>query len=127
MSNPQKPLVELALRNDPAQLVLVTNALDRLGRDGAIPESAVIELQVALDEVLSNIIKYAWPEGGEHELQVRIGSRQGEVEAVIIDDGLAFDPREPSAAGAPVSSSASRAGGIGLKMLKQLVDRIEYS
>src|SRR5438876_8178139 len=126
MSNPQKPLVALALRNDPAQLVLVADALDRLGKDAAIPERAVMELQVALDEVLSNIIKYAWPEGGEHALQVRLGSRRGEVEAVITDDGLPFDPRGPSAPGLPSSGRASRAGGIGLKMLKQLVDRIEY-
>ena len=125
MSNPAPPAISLEIRNDVAELAHVTHALDRLGKDAAIPEKAVTQLQVALDEVLSNIIKYAWPEGGAHELQVHIETRRDEIEAVITDDGVAFDPRgQPDA---PSRGRPSRRGGLGLHMLRQLVDRIEYA
>jgi len=66
--------------------------VDRVGLEAGIPTRALIQLQVALDEILSNIIKYAWPEGGSHEFSVAIELRDGGVEITITDDGCPFNP-----------------------------------
>jgi serine/threonine-protein kinase RsbW len=121
------PYVDLAIGNDLAELAIVTSALDRLGEEVAIPSRALMHVHVALDEVLSNIIKYAWPEGGSHELQVRIGAQHGEIEVVITDDGKPFDPRDQPAPAPPSPGREPRTGGVGIHMVKQLVDRIDYA
>jgi serine/threonine-protein kinase RsbW len=126
MPKSQEPFVHLAIRNDLAELATVTHALDRLGEKAAIPDRALMQLKVALDEMLSNIIKYAWPEGGSHGLQVQIGAQPGEIEIVIVDDGRPFDPCRQPAPAVPRPGREPRTGGIGIHMARQLVDRIDY-
>ena len=50
----------------------VSEAMDRLAAEHGLAPKLLVQLQVALDEMVSNVIKYAWPEGGTHTLQVRI-------------------------------------------------------
>jgi serine/threonine-protein kinase RsbW len=119
--------LDLAIRNDLAELATVTNAVDRLGEEAEIPSKALIQLQVALDETLSNIIKYAWAEGGSHELKILIAAQQGEIEVVIVDDGRPFDLRAQPPPAPPSPGREPRTGGVGIHMVRQLVDRIDYA
>lgn len=126
MTQPQESAVDLSIGNDIAELVAVTEALDRLGEEIGFPVKALTQLQVALDEVLSNVIKYAWPDGGPHQLRVRIDARESGIEVVITDDGLPFDPRaqpEPE----PARGRRPRPGGVGIHLVKQLVDSFDYA
>jgi serine/threonine-protein kinase RsbW len=86
----------------------------------------LIQLQVALDEVLSNVIKYAWTDGAPHTLRVRITAPPSGIDVVITDDGAPFDPRsqpEPE----PARGRRLRPGGVGIHLVKQLVDRFDYA
>ena len=127
MQNQREKSVALSIRNEIADLTIVTKVLDRIGGDLKIPGKALTQLQVALDEVLSNIVKYAWPGGGPHELHLRISAHHDGIEVVIVDDGAPFDPRahvprEPSAPGI-----RRQPGGVGIQMVKQLVDGFDYA
>jgi anti-sigma regulatory factor (Ser/Thr protein kinase) len=123
---PQEQTINLAIRNDVADLVAVTNALDRLGEQVGFPPKALMQLQVALDEVISNVIKYAWPEGGLHELHLCLQANAIGIEAVVIDDGQPFDPRSrPKPQSSPIGHRP-RPGGVGIHMVNQLVDEFEY-
>jgi serine/threonine-protein kinase RsbW len=126
MPRAAKSYFDLAIRNDFADLVAVTQMLERLGEQAAIPSKALIQLQVALDETLSNIIKYAWSEGA-HELKIRFGVQDGRIEVVIVDDGRPFDPRNQPAPAPPSPGREPRTGGVGIHMVRQLVDRIDYA
>jgi serine/threonine-protein kinase RsbW len=116
---------EIVIRNDMAELANLRDSLERIGAELGVPGKPLMQLQVALDEIASNVIKYGWPEGGNHKFCVRIRGRQGQIEVEIVDDGREFDPRlspppEPQPAG------RRRPGGLGIHMVKQLVDRLEY-
>ena len=119
--------VNLIISNDVAEIAIIRDALDRLGLEKGIPSKAIIQLQVALDEVVSNIIKYAWTDGNKHQVIVRIVVERTGVHVNVRDDGRTYDPRT---APAPPSSSPDRRprpGGVGIHMLKRLVDRFDYS
>jgi len=118
--------VELNIANDPADLAVVSQALDRLANAHAVPTQVLVALQVALDEIVSNVIRYAWPAGGTHTLGVRLAVIDTGVEVTVIDDGLAYDPRQAPAP-APVAPGQRRPpGGVGIHMVKQLVDGFHY-
>lgn len=85
-----------------------------------------MQVQIALDEALSNIVKYAWPEGGEHEALVKIAVLPDQLKIQIIDDGQPFDISQIRTVLPAPGDSRKKYGGRGIIMLKKLVDNIEY-
>ena len=118
----------LTIRNTAGDLPLAQDALDRFGRKHGVPKTAIDQLHVVLDELLSNVIKYAWPGGGEHELALAFSVGSGpSLRIEITHDGVAFNPL---AAPAPVARAAGKRpkpGGVGIHMVRQLVDGMEYA
>lgn len=118
--------IRIAIPNQLAALPLASDTLKRFGADHGVPHKTLVELQVALDEIVSNIIKYAWPEGGSHELTVCLTAHGGAVEIEIIDDGQAFDPLSAPTPVRPPKGRRPRPGGVGIHMTRKLIDGIEY-
>ena len=118
--------IDIAIRNDVAELGSLRDRLERLGRELGIPSKPLMQMQVALDEIASNVIKYGWPEGGNHRLLVRITARDDRIEVEIVDDGRAFDPRQAPPPERLPAGRRPRPGGVGIHMVKQLVDKVEY-
>jgi len=124
----QRP-TDIAIRSEVSQLGLLRETLERLGHELAVPDERLAELLVAVDELLSNVIKYAWSDQPEadrakHRIAIRIVPGREQIEIEVTDDGRAFDPR--AAAQARPAGRRPRPGGVGLQMLKKLVDEIYY-
>jgi anti-sigma regulatory factor (Ser/Thr protein kinase) len=116
--------VDIRIRNEIAELATVRDLLDRIGGELRVPAEALIRLQGALDEIVSNAIKYSWPDGSTGEILVRIMVRTSGVALEIVDDGIAFDPT-----GVPPPPPAARRpgpGGIGIHAVRHLVDNFAY-
>ncbi len=101
--------------------------MERMGAEHRFAAKALKELQVVLDEAVSNVIRHAWPGGGEHEVRICISVHGGDVMIEIVDDGVMFDPlgARPPERSAP--GRRPRKGGVGIHMVRQLVDAIEFT
>jgi anti-sigma regulatory factor (Ser/Thr protein kinase) len=110
-----------------AQLAILSEAMERIGAEHGLASKPLSQLQVALDETVSNVIKYAWPDGGSHEIRVRITVGSGQVVIEIADDGRTFDPLDAPPPEAPPPGQRPRPGGVGIHMLKQFMEKIEYA
>jgi serine/threonine-protein kinase RsbW len=126
MPNQKEKVVNLSIRNRIDDLDIVRATLDRVAQDLGIPNKAVMQLQVALDEILSNVVKYAWPAGEAHELHLSIKVEDGGIEVIVVDDGTPFDPRA-HVPGEPAPGSRPKPGGVGIQMVRQLVDSFDYA
>jgi serine/threonine-protein kinase RsbW len=118
--------IDLLIHNDLSEIAVVRDALDQLGNELGVPGRAIMQLQVALDEIVSNVVKYSWPDGGKHELLVRITVNATGVALDIFDDGQPFDPRNVPEPNPLLSGQRPRPGGVGIHMIKQLVDDFAY-
>jgi serine/threonine-protein kinase RsbW len=120
--------VAICLHNEASELAKVRDALDCLGREFHLPSPELIELQIALDEIVSNVIKYSWSDGVDHEFIVRITVRTDDVVLEIIDDGAPFDPRRaPEPPRRRPAARVSHPGGLGIHLIRKLVDGFAYS
>jgi anti-sigma regulatory factor (Ser/Thr protein kinase) len=125
MPQPAAQSVEIVIRNEIAELATLRDGLERIGAELGVPNKPLMQLQVALDEIASNVIKYGWPDGGNHKLCVRITGQQDQIDVEIVDDAREFDPRHaPSSE--PQPAGRRQPGGLGIHLVKQLVDRLDY-
>ncbi|WOH60165.1 ATP-binding protein [Bradyrhizobium sp. BWC-3-1] len=118
--------VDVRIRNDDSDIGIVRDTLDNLAREFGIPARALTQLQVALDEVVTNVIKYSWDDGEQHEFLVRITVQPDRVDLEIFDDGREFDPVTALLPNHEPRGRRPRAGGLGIRMIRKLVDRFRY-
>lgn len=118
--------VELRIPNRLEALADVKAAWDGLVARQRIGAELATDMRIALDEVLSNLIHYAFPEHGTHAISVRLCAGATRMEACVVDDGVAFDPL---AAPEPVLDAPVEAwpiGGLGIHLVRQLMTEVSY-
>lgn len=81
---------------------------------------------VAFDELLSNIIKYAHPDGSQRMIDCAIVKRDGAISAVIADDGLPFNPLDLPAPDTGLPLDAREIGGLGVHIVRRMFAEIHY-
>ena len=58
----------LVIQNDPSELDRVEVAVERFGQRTGLSAETLSRIRIAFDEVISNIIAYAFPHDGEHDI-----------------------------------------------------------
>ena len=91
-----------------------------------IPEEISNRMKLALDEVLSNIVKYAYdePECGIIDVELTYADRR--LVATVGDSGKPFNPL--LFPGRPTSGplASRREGGLGIVFVTRLMDSVDY-
>jgi anti-sigma regulatory factor (Ser/Thr protein kinase) len=118
--------MELILRNQIEDLAIARDALDQLAVEYRLPTEVTIAVQVIIDELISNVIKYAWPSGGEHTLFVRFTVDMACVKVELSDDGQGYDPTTAPPPPTIAGGRRPMPGKVGLHLVRQLADAIEY-
>jgi anti-sigma regulatory factor (Ser/Thr protein kinase) len=99
--------------------------LEFLKQEWAIPESEIKQILVIIEEIFSNIVRYAFEDKKEHAIDIRLACTENQIEIEIIDDGIAFNPLDYQLV--PQSDPAtSDAGGMGLTLIRAFSSKISY-
>jgi serine/threonine-protein kinase RsbW len=119
-------LLTIKIPNDLAAIPRIAAELEAFCSRRAIPRRDVNRFNLALEEVLTNAVSYGFPAGDRHEIDVRVSYDSGALNAVVSDDGVAFDPlvQSPVDLGAPIEQR--RIGGLGIHLLRELTDTVAY-
>ena len=91
-----------------------------------VPVKAAGHMELALHELVVNVISYAWDDGGDHRLTVRIAVGASHLTAEISDDGRAFNPLERSAPNVSGCLEEREVGGLGLHIVRTSVEKMYY-
>src|SRR5260221_9113970 len=116
----------LSLKNDPAETERLTARVTEFGARHALPDRIVSHVNLALDEAITNIVFYAYDDADDHEIGVRISLAQGMLTAELVDDGRAFDPLQVVAPDLAAPLEERAVGGLGVHLMRHLVDDIQY-
>jgi anti-sigma regulatory factor (Ser/Thr protein kinase) len=118
--------LELLIENRLEEIAKVADLVERFGTDNAVPRSAINDMNVSLDEVLNNIISYAYTDEVARGIKVRLTIANGELIANVDDDGMPFDPliAPPPQLGGSIKQRP--VGGLGIHFVKKLMDQVAY-
>ena len=99
--------------------------LEFLEQEWAIPDTEIKQILVIIEEIFSNIVRYAFEDRQEHAIDIRLGCTESQIEIEIIDDGIAFNPLDYHLE--PQSDPAtSDAGGMGLTLIREFSSKMFY-
>jgi serine/threonine-protein kinase RsbW len=101
--------------------------LDELARAHHLDSDPVADMQIALDEVLSNILQNGFADGLPHRIDVRLRVDQGVLTAEVEDDCAPFDPLALPPPDLGASLKDRRVGGIGVHFVRRLMSTVSYS
>ncbi len=118
---------ETTIRNRRGEFGRVVEAVDRVAVEHHLAPEVVMDMQVALDEVLANIVDYAYSDDAEHEIRIRLNIHGNVLEATIEDDGMPFNPLESTVADIHAPLRQRRIGGVGLHFVKNLMSEVRYN
>ena len=113
------------ITNELHSLEGLMNATTNFLEDHDVDAQTVYRVNLALEEMITNIIKYGYDDYESHGIDVSLEILPEEIVAVIEDDGHEFNPltKEKSAEHALDSQPL---GGLGIHLIKQLVGKMAY-
>ena len=111
--------VDLSLENIAELTDFVENTLQAQGASAAV----IMKMNVALDELYSNIVKFS----GAAYAKISCGVRDGSAYLRLEDDGIPYDPLKKEDADISLSAEEREIGGLGILIVKKSMDNVEYS
>lgn len=115
-------------------------AICRFVADGAaaagLDQDTIFHLELCCDEAATNIIEHGYGEEGAGDIWISYEFKPGSVRIVMQDNGQPFDPStvpEPQTGVSPSSLTVENAeellkvGGLGLHIIRQLMDEVQFS
>ncbi len=117
---------QLILRNDVEQISLLETYIDSIVEMTGIDSSMAMGLNLALEEAVTNVVLYAYPEGKEGLVRIDTLYDGVVLVFVITDSGIPFDPTQKEEADITLSVEERPIGGLGIFLVNQLMDTVCY-
>lgn len=114
------------IRNRREDLTRVRLAVDQLAAECHLAAEVVGDMQVALDEILTNIVDYGYRDDAEHEIRIFLRVVDNVLEATIEDDGTPFNPLGVAAPNTSAPLRERKIGGVGVHFVKNLMSEVRY-
>ena len=92
----------------------------------SLPVSESRQILVIIEEIFSNIVRYAFSDNDEHIVDIRLNRIDTQIEIEIIDDGIEFNPLEYQVSPL-LDPAAPDTGGMGLTLIRAFSSKISYS
>jgi anti-sigma regulatory factor (Ser/Thr protein kinase) len=92
----------------------------------ALPSKLVYAVNLILEEILMNIIKYGYDDEESHEIEVQIEIEKEEVALTVVDDGREFNPLTVPPPDRSKSAMDRIEEGLGLQFVRHMRNAMEY-
>jgi len=111
---------------EPAELTRLCQEVGAFLAEEAVPKAAAYAIELVLEELIANVISYAYDDAKTHEVGVRVALEQGYGVVQIEDDGRPFDPRDVPEADVREPLEDRAVGGLGLHLVRRMVESMDY-
>ncbi|MBC05399.1 ATP-binding protein [Thalassospira sp.] len=119
--------IHSVITNDQQELNHFLETLgDRLEESG-VAFAVATRIQVCLDEMLSNAVKYGYPPESTGQIEISITFDGAEILVTVSDDGIAFNPFDRESPDSLDKELEARdIGGLGIHIVKTMARRYDY-
>ena len=116
----------LILHNDIQQIPQLADFVETIAEESGLSQPLAMSLNLALEEAVTNVIVYAYPEGTDGLVDIEAIIRKDLIRFIISDSGQPFDPTQVEAVDINLPLEERPIGGLGIHLVRSIMDEVSY-
>lgn len=116
----------LVLHNSVDQISQLADFLQEIADEKGLDASTAMNINLALEEAVTNVIMYAYPEGTDGLVDLEAILRDDSLVFILKDNGTPFDPTAAPEADVTLSAEERNIGGLGIFLVRKIMDTVHY-
>ncbi len=117
---------ELTIQSSIDQLEKIRGFVSQAAASFGFEEREGYKIVLAVDEACSNIIRHGYGKNADEKLHIVIQTADNRFIVTVNDSGKSYDIRTHPLPDMEAYLAAKKSGGLGIKLIRSLVDEIEY-
>ena len=117
---------QLILNNNIEEIASLSAFLNEIAEELNLSMTDSFNINLALEEAVTNVIMYAYPKEEEHDFAVNVQHVDNQLIFNIIDSGKEFDPTVQPEADVTLSLEERPIGGLGIFLIRKIMKTVEY-
>lgn len=117
---------QLKIPSQSDNLSIIRDVVSKVARRIGFNTDEASKIELAVDEACTNVIKHAYPNNSNQMIEVSIKVDRKKLIIIVADKGKGFNPDEIKLPDLNESIKEGRKGGLGLCLIKTLMDKVEF-
>ena len=117
---------EIVIKNEVEELDKLAAFVEEVVSELGLEPELEMNLNLALEEVVSNVILYAYPKKEEGSVMIAANGDGKSLVFTITDKGKEFDPTKVEEADITLSAEDRQIGGLGIYIVKNIMNEVTY-
>ena len=114
------------LKSKLSELKTLCRHLEDCGNRMELPQKCLFEINLGLDELFTNIISYGFEDESEHQIKFSLAKAEETLVVQVEDDGIPFNPLDAAGPAVARDLDSINIGGLGIHLVKKVMDDIDY-
>lgn len=119
--------IRIVLRNELPEIQKLHLELENFAQACGFSSRTLFEVKLVLEEIVANVISYAYEDSQSHEIVVQAQLANGELILAVEDDGRSFNPLLMPPPDLESSLEQRKVGGLGLHLVREFTQSISYA
>jgi serine/threonine-protein kinase RsbW len=117
----------IVITNKVEELPILAAKIEELAERWELPMSLAMNLNLVLEEAVSNVIFYAFNDQEKHEIEILLSIESKILTIEISDNGIPFDPTLRQKPDIELPAEERPIGGLGIFLISKIMDTVTYS
>lgn len=121
-----RKIKHFVIENQIGELPSLAEKIEKLAEKWELSQELAMNINLVIEEALSNIIFYAFTDSDQHDIKISISLNQNRIMIKITDNGIPFNPLLQQQPDISLSVTERPVGGLGIFLISQIMDKIQY-
>ena len=117
---------EITLNNNIEQIPQLAEYVETVCEAMEFDAATSMQMNLAIEEAVVNVMNYAYPKGVQGDIKIMAQANDQRLKFTISDNGMPFDPTTRQAVDTTLTAEERPIGGLGIHLITQLMDSINY-
>ena len=114
--------MEIRIKNRMPDIDVVEERFRAFAARNSISETDRQTMSMVMDDLLNNVISYAYPQGGDHVILVDMTLKGSRLVLMVEDDGIPFNPFHVEEPDVGLTVEERGIGGLGIHLVRETMD-----